>query len=53
MIDKFIFKSAFNNFSARAIPTDVANPCPRGPVVVSTPLVCPNSGWPGVLNSTV
>ena len=26
----------------------VASPWPRGPVVVSTPGVWPNSGWPGV-----
>ena len=35
--------------SAIAIPTAVAMPWPRGPVVVSTPGVCPNSGCPGVL----
>ena len=31
-----------------AIPTPLANPCPKGPVVVSTPGVSPCSGWPGV-----
>ena len=30
------------------MPTALAMPCPRGPVVVSTPGVRPNSGWPGV-----
>ena len=33
---------------ASAMPTAFATPCPRGPVVASTPLVRPNSGWPGV-----
>ena len=41
------------NFSARwasaiAIPTALHIPCPRGPVVISTPFVWPYSGWPGV-----
>ena len=35
-------------FSAMAIPTALAIPCPNGPVVVSTPGVIPNSGWPAV-----
>ena len=30
-------------------PTAFEIPCPRGPVVVSTPGVTPYSGWPGVL----
>ena len=34
--------------SAMAMPTALPMPCPRGPVVVSTPGVWPNSGWPGV-----
>ena len=33
-----------------AMPTAVARPWPRGPVVVSTPGVWPYSGWPGVLD---
>src|SRR5690625_7078137 len=33
---------------ANAIPTAVASPWPSGPVVVSTPVVCPTSGCPGV-----
>ncbi len=32
-----------------AMPTAVASPWPKGPVVVSTPWVWPYSGWPGVL----
>ena len=32
-----------------AIPTALANPCPSGPVVASTPGVRPYSGWPGVM----
>ena len=32
-----------------AMPTAVAMPWPRGPVVVSTPGVWPYSGCPGVL----
>ena len=35
-------------FSAIAIPTAIANPCPSGPVVASTPSVSPYSGCPGV-----
>jgi hypothetical protein len=34
--------------SASAIPTALPTPCPRGPVVVSTPAVTKLSGWPGV-----
>ena len=34
--------------SASAMPTAFAKPCPRGPVVVSTPGVRWLSGWPGV-----
>jgi hypothetical protein len=34
--------------SARAIPTEFPTPCPRGPVVVSTPGVSWNSGCPAV-----
>lgn len=30
-------------------PTALAKPCPKGPVVTSTPLVIRNSGCPGVL----
>ena len=30
------------------MPTALVKPAPSGPVVVSTPGVCPNSGWPGV-----
>ena len=37
---------------AIAIPTEVATPCPRGPVVVSTPEVQRYSGWPGALESS-
>ena len=32
-----------------APPTALAKPCPKGPVVTSTPLVIRNSGCPGVL----
>jgi hypothetical protein len=35
--------------SAMAMPTLLAHPWPRGPVVVSTPVVMRYSGWPGVL----
>ena len=38
-----------SNFSLNAMPTELAKPCPSGPVVVSTPGVRPISGWPGVL----
>ena len=31
------------------MPTADANPCPSGPVVISTPAVWRNSGWPGRL----
>ena len=34
------------------MPTDVATPCPSGPVVVSTPLVQRYSGWPGQCESS-
>src|SRR4051812_46935437 len=34
------------------MPTEVATPCPSGPVVVSTPEVQRYSGWPGVLLSS-
>jgi len=34
--------------AAMAMPTALAMPCPSGPVVTSTPAVCPYSGWPGV-----
>ena len=30
--------------------TAVEIPCPKGPVVTSTPGVWPRSGWPGVLD---
>ena len=43
----FVLKYA----SAIAIPTAVANPCPSGPVVQSTPGVFPYSGCPGVIES--
>ena len=42
------FHAAARCCSAIAIPTPIANPCPRGPVVASTPGVRPYSGWPGV-----
>ena len=32
-------------------PTDMARPCPSGPVVTSTPSVSPRSGCPGVIDS--
>ena len=35
-----------------AMPTEVAQPWPSGPVVVSTPVVMRYSGWPGVLESS-
>src|ERR1035437_1496039 len=35
--------------SAIAMPTPMANPCPKGPVVASIPAVTPYSGCPGVL----
>ena len=44
--------SAASMRSASAMPTAVAMPCPSGPVVVSTPTVCPYSGWPGVFEPT-
>ena len=31
-----------------AMPTEEEMPCPKGPVVISTPAVWPYSGWPGV-----
>ena len=34
---------------ARAMPMAFEIPWPSGPVVASTPTVCPNSGCPGVL----
>ena len=34
-------------------PTAEAMPVPSGPVVISTPLVCPYSGWPGVREPAV
>ena len=42
---KFLFKY----LSASAIPTAFANPCPNGPVDISTPGVTLISGCPGVL----
>ena len=42
-------KVAARNRSAMAMPTPLAKPCPRGPVVTSTPGACRRSGWPGVL----
>ena len=36
-----------------AKPTAEARPEPSGPVVISTPLVCPNSGWAGVSDPAV
>ena len=41
-------KRASSMRRASAMPTALPTPCPRGPVVASTPTVCPNSGWPGV-----
>ena len=35
--------------AAIAMPTALPNPCPSGPVVVSTPGAQPCSGWPGVM----
>ena len=43
-----VFSFADKIFSAKAIPTALAKPCPKGPVVVSTPGVTFTSGWPGV-----
>ncbi len=34
-----------------AMPTELAKPCPSGPVVTSTPGVWCTSGWPGVRDS--
>ena len=34
--------------AAMAMPMALAVPWPSGPVVTSTPGVCPYSGWPGV-----
>ena len=52
---KSLILSVLNLFSKIfpdiAIPTPFANPCPSGPVVVSTPGVTPYSGCPGVLLS--
>ena len=39
---------AANCLAAIAMPTAEPKPLPSGPVVMSTPLVWPNSGWPGV-----
>ena len=35
--------------AASAMPTELATPCPSGPVVVSMPGVSCTSGWPGVM----
>ena len=43
-----VLKRASAIFSDIAIPTALPMPCPRGPVVVSTPSVSPYSGCPGV-----
>ena len=43
-----VLKRAASIVSAMASPTALANPCPSGPVVVSTPGVSPTSGCPGV-----
>src|SRR5438477_6030410 len=45
-------KWAASHLPAIAMPTDVATPCPSGPVVVSTPEVHRYSGWPGHLLSS-
>ena len=37
--------------AAIAMPTALPMPWPSGPVVVSTPAVWPNSGWPGVFDA--
>ena len=37
--------------SAKASPTPVANPCPRGPVVISIPNEVSTSGCPAVFES--
>ena len=42
--------SAASIFSEIAIPTAFAMPCPRGPVVVSTPISISYSGCPGVFD---
>jgi len=50
MVDDFVSRSiegGSQERSAMAMPTALANPWPRGPVVVSTPGVSPYSGWPG------
>ena len=44
-------KRSESNFSEIAIPTALDIPCPKGPVVVSTPGVIPYSGWPGVFRA--
>ena len=49
-----MFTNFFPNFDAKcfsaiAIPTEFAKPCPKGPVVVSMPDSISYSGWPGVL----
>ena len=38
-----------SNSTLNPAPTALAKPCPKGPVVTSTPLVIRNSGCPGVL----
>ena len=43
-------KVAARKRSAIAMPTPLAKPCPRGPVVTSTPGACSRSGWPGVFD---
>ena len=45
-------KRAAIHFDAMAMPTLVATPCPRGPVVVSMPEVQRYSGCPGHLLSS-
>ena len=42
------FKVSFAVGAAIAMPMPLPTPWPSGPVVVSTPGVCPYSGWPGV-----
>ena len=44
-------RSARQQRSAIAMPTDIARPWPSGPVVASTPSVWPYSGWPGGLRA--
>ncbi len=48
-----VLKRAASMLSAMAMPTAVAIPWPRGPVVVSIPGAMPYSGWPAHFEPTL